>query len=156
MAERQNGACMPIRQGKADGSEADIPRPIRHGRAIDPDDLSGEHREWRKSVFVSFLLVLLLCFLSNVSGYAQKTIPVDIKVLLEKHVCVTCHKLDEKLIGPSYIELARKGQSAKEISALIYEPKPSNWPGYPPMAPMPQLPKEDVKKIAAWIVGLRE
>jgi cytochrome c len=86
----------------------------------------------------------------------QKAIPADVNVLLNKYLCASCHKLDGKLIGPSYIELAQKGQSIKEVSALIVEPKPSNWPGYPPMAPMPHLPKEDVKKIATWIVSLGE
>ncbi|HLF62658.1 MAG TPA: c-type cytochrome [Saprospiraceae bacterium] len=90
------------------------------------------------------------------SAHTQKAIPTDVKILLDKYLCVACHKLEEKLIGPSYIELAQKGQNIKEISALIYEPKPSNWPGYPPMAPMPHLPKEDVKKIAIWIMSLKK
>lgn len=96
---------------------------------------------------------------SAAAGYifAQQPaqIPTDIKVLLDRHVCSTCHKLDGKLIGPSYMELSQKGQSVKTVQALIYEPKPENWPGYPPMAPMPHLPKDDVKKIAEWIVSLR-
>ncbi len=111
----------------------------------------GGKAEWQNGIYISFLLL----FIGNISGYAQTAIPPDIKVLIDKHFCVTCHKLDGKLIGPSYLELSKKVQSIKEISTLIYEPKPSNWPGYPPMAPMPQLPKEDVKKIATWIVSLR-
>ena len=37
---------------------------------------------------------------------------------------------------------------------LIYNPVPTNWPGYPPMAPMKQVPKEDAMKLAVWINSL--
>ena len=48
-------------------------------------------------------------------------IPTGIKSLLDKHLCTTCHQLDAKLIGPSFYELAEKGQSDKEVAALIAE-----------------------------------
>jgi len=39
---------------------------------------------------------------------------------------------------------------------LIYNPEPKNWPGYATeMPPMPQVPREDAKKIAAWINSLK-
>jgi cytochrome c len=87
--------------------------------------------------------------------YGQDTIPAEIQPLLTKYLCVACHKLEGKLIGPGYIELSSKSSSAKEIGALIVQPNPANWPGYPPMAAMPHLPKEDVEKIAGWIFSLK-
>jgi cytochrome c len=39
---------------------------------------------------------------------------------------------------------------------LIANPKPSNWPGYPPMAAMKNVPKDDAIKIATWINSLRK
>ncbi len=47
-----------------------------------------------------------------------------------------------------------KGNSEKEIMALIFEPNVENWPGYPPMSPMPHIDKAEVKKIAKWIKSL--
>jgi cytochrome c len=98
------------------------------------------------------VVVGLICVLSDLSA---QTIPADVKPLLDKYLCTSCHKVEGRLIGPGYLELAQKGQNVKELSALIVNPQPSNWPGYPPMAPMPHLPTEDVKKIATWIVGLK-
>src|SRR5215212_1154272 len=62
-------------------------------------------------------------------------IPADVSALLEKYTCRNCHKADEKLIGPAYKEVALKGYRDAEIVNLIYNPKPENWPGYPPMLP---------------------
>ena len=42
------------------------------------------------------------------------------------------------------------------IVQLIYTPEPKNWPEHEtPMAPMPQVPKEEALKIASWINSLR-
>jgi hypothetical protein len=39
---------------------------------------------------------------------------------------------------------------------LIYNPQPQNWPDYATeMPPMPQVPKEDARKIAMWIRSLK-
>ena len=73
-------------------------------------------------------------------------------------MCNACHKLDEKFVGPSYKDLAAKGNNAKQIAKLIVEPQPSNWPDYPPMTAMPHLDKDEVKEMAEWIesLGIRD
>lgn len=100
--------------------------------------------------------VIILIVMSGIAGIvsAQDEIPRNINYLLNKNICNTCHQLDEKLIGPSYKELASKGNSAKEIAELIKQPQPSNWPDYPPMAAMPYLQDKEVDKIAKWIATL--
>ena len=101
--------------------------------------------------------IITLCFcIAATIGYSQSEIPEDVNKLLTKNLCSACHKLDQKLVGPSYKELASKGNSEKEIIALIYEPNPSNWPDYPPMAPLPHLDKNEVKTIAKWIKSLEK
>lgn len=67
-----------------------------------------------------------------------------------------CHKMDKKLIGPSYLEIARRGYSEEQIVALIKYPVPKNWPEYPPMAPITWLANEDLTTIATWITSLEE
>ncbi|MDJ1506185.1 DUF7133 domain-containing protein [Xanthocytophaga agilis] len=79
----------------------------------------------------------------------------EIMPLLRKHTCLACHSAEKKVVGPSYADVAKRKYSNEKIVDLIYNPKPENWPGYAtPMAPMPQVPKADALKIAAWINSL--
>lgn len=88
---------------------------------------------------------------------AQSTpvaIPADIKGLLEKHTCYTCHKVDKKMVGPAWQDVAKKAYSTKQFTSLVYKPVPANWPGYTPMIGLPNVPKADIKKIADWVTTL--
>ena len=105
---------------------------------------------------MKLLLTFTFASFVAISSYGQAEIPKEINTLLTKNMCSSCHKLDEKLIGPSYKELASTKMKPKEIAALIVEPKPSNWPDYPPMAAMPYLKEDEVKKMAEWIASLSE
>jgi cytochrome c len=67
-----------------------------------------------------------------------------------------CHRLDKKLIGPSYTDIAGKEYSVDELVRLMQEPQPENWPDYPPMASMSFVAVEDLTTIAEWIVQLGE
>lgn len=81
----------------------------------------------------------------------------EIKPLLTKHTCTACHTADKRQVGPAFVDVAKRKYTNEKIVELIYNPKPSNWPDYStPMAPMPQVPKEDALKIAAWINTLRK
>jgi cytochrome c len=89
------------------------------------------------------------------SGAAKPVaVPDDVNALLTKYTCLACHRPDTKLVGPAYVDVAKRKYTNQQIVNLIYEPKPANWPGYPPMAPMKQVPKEDALKIASWINSL--
>jgi cytochrome c len=109
------------------------------------------------------ILLVFMCatFGSHVHAQTNKTstqkpitVPADIQALLQKNTCLACHKADTKLVGPAYIDVAKKKYTNDQIVALIYKPQPEHWPGYPPMAPMTQVPKEEAKKIAVWINSL--
>ena len=79
----------------------------------------------------------------------------EIKPILQKHTCMACHSADKKMIGPAYKDVAKRNYSNDKIVQLIWKPEPKNWPGYPTqMTPMPQVPKGDALKIAAWINSL--
>lgn len=102
---------------------------------------------------------ILLCTgaLNDLKAQTTKkavAIPEDINKLLTKNTCLACHRADTKLVGPAYLDVAKKKYTNQQIVDLIYKPKPSNWPGYPPMAPMTQVPKEEALKIATWINSL--
>jgi len=84
----------------------------------------------------------------------QKPVPADIAALLNKNTCSACHKPYDRLVGPAYSEVAKKNYSVAQIVELVYKPKPENWPGYPPMMAMAQVPKAEVEKIGKWINSL--
>jgi cytochrome c len=83
-------------------------------------------------------------------------VPAEINELLNKNTCLSCHEANEKVVGPAYKEISKRNYSAKEIVELIYKPKPSNWPDYPPMIGLPNVPKDEALKIAEWIVSLNK
>ncbi|MDO8967422.1 c-type cytochrome [Algoriphagus sp.] len=89
---------------------------------------------------------------------AAPAIPTEteIKALLTKNTCTACHQKDKKQVGPAYVDVAKRNYTPEKIVELIYNPKPENWPDYAtPMAPMPQVPREEALKIARWINSLK-
>lgn len=74
-----------------------------------------------------------------------------------KSDCATCHKLDEKLVGPSFRDIANK-YTEKDIDMLaekVITGGAGNW-GQVPMTPHPQLSKEDSKAIVKYILLLKK
>lgn len=88
---------------------------------------------------------------------ASKTLSyADIEPLLVKNTCTACHQTNKRQVGPSFADIAKRKYSNERIVELIYNPEPKNWPEHEtPMAPMPQVPRADALKIAAWINSLR-
>lgn len=104
-----------------------------------------------KKIIVITCLSMFYTFLN-----AQTTIPADIKTLLDKNNCTSCHKVDKKAIGPSWTLIGEKQYTVKRFTELVYKPEPANWPTYTPaMAALPKTPKADLKKIATWVNGLK-
>lgn len=80
----------------------------------------------------------------------------QVKPLLNKYTCSSCHNPDKKQVGPGFKDVAKRNYSVAKILALIKNPKPENWPGYAtPMPPFPQVPQADAVKIATWINSLK-
>jgi cytochrome c551/c552 len=80
----------------------------------------------------------------------------EMKPLLDKYTCSACHQANKRQVGPAFADVAKRNYSNEKIVELIYNPQPENWKGYATeMPPMPQVPKEEALKIAAWINSLR-
>ena len=80
----------------------------------------------------------------------------EIEPLLVKNTCTACHQVNKRQVGPAFADVAKRKYSNERIVQLIYNPEPKNWPEHEtPMAPMPQVPKTEALKIAAWINSLR-
>ncbi|PQJ14733.1 c-type cytochrome [Aureicoccus marinus] len=79
----------------------------------------------------------------------------EVEPLLRNNTCVACHQVNKRVVGPSYRAIAGRNYSNERIVELIYNPEPKNWPEYAtPMAPMPNVPRDEALKIAAWINSL--
>jgi len=80
----------------------------------------------------------------------------EIEPLLVKNTCTACHHVNKRQVGPAFADIAKRKYSNERIVQLIYNPEPKNWPEHEtPMAPMPQVPKDEALKIAGWINSLR-
>jgi cytochrome c len=103
-----------------------------------------------------YVLSLGIILAALTATKAQTKIPPNIQKLLQKNTCLACHNPDNKLVGPSYVEVMKqKKYKPEQIVALIYKPKPANWPGYPAMVGLAQVPKSEALEIAKWIVTLK-
>ena len=76
-----------------------------------------------------------------------------------KSDCATCHKLDEKLIGPSFREIAAKypmnDATIDSLSEKVIKGGSGNW-GQVPMTAHPDMPKEDAKAIVKYVLLLKK
>jgi cytochrome c551/c552 len=80
----------------------------------------------------------------------------EIEPLLVKNTCTACHQVKKRQVGPAFVDVAKRKYTNERIVQLIYNPEPKNWPEHEtPMAPMPQVPKDEALKIASWINSLR-
>ena len=80
--------------------------------------------------------------------------------LIAKSDCLTCHKVEEKLVGPSYREVAEKYAGAPNdvVTALaekIIKGGVGNW-GNVPMLPHPSISKEDAETTVRYILLLKK
>jgi cytochrome c len=76
-----------------------------------------------------------------------------------KSDCATCHKLDEKLVGPSFRDIANKypndDATITMLAGKVINGGAGNW-GQVPMTPHPQLSQDDAKTIVKYILLLKK
>ncbi len=77
--------------------------------------------------------------------------PAEVKRVMGKYACTTCHAPQVRLIGPSWQQLAQRNYTPRQLAALMRKPQPENWPDYPPMEPIPTFTNADAKIIADWL-----
>ena len=79
--------------------------------------------------------------------------------LIAKSDCIGCHKIDKKLIGPSYLDIAKKypanDKSISYLSDKIIKGGSGVW-GAIPMAPHSTMKKDDAKLIVKYILSLKK
>ncbi|WP_294286705.1 c-type cytochrome [uncultured Chryseobacterium sp.] len=77
--------------------------------------------------------------------------------IIETLDCSGCHAVNEKMIGPSYQQIADKysEKDTELLASKIIEGGSGVWGGVP-MSPHPQVSKEDAKKMVQYILSLKK
>ncbi|WP_285010682.1 c-type cytochrome [Pedobacter faecalis] len=81
------------------------------------------------------------------------------KGLIAKSDCLACHHETKKLVGPAYVNVAKRYPNTDEnvnmLAGKIIEGGSGVW-GAVPMSPHPDLSKEDAKEMAKYILSLKQ
>lgn len=79
--------------------------------------------------------------------------------LIGKSDCLTCHKVGDKLIGPSYKEVAEKYENTEEnitmLAGKIIKGGQGVW-GAVPMTAHPAISEDDAKAMVKYIMLLKK
>ena len=98
-------------------------------------------------------LALTACFALALCISAQAS-----EALATKSGCTACHKVDAKLVGPGYKEVAAKYKGDKKAEAMLIEKVKKGgmgvW-GPIPMPPNAAVKDEDVKTLVKWVLALK-
>lgn len=78
--------------------------------------------------------------------------------LLSKYDCLKCHTPATRLVGPAYRDVALKYKddpgAIDHILQILKKGGKGTW-GDVPMPPHPQIPEEDARKLAEWIMNTK-
>lgn len=76
--------------------------------------------------------------------------------LAKKYMCLTCHTVDKKLVGPSYQDVAAKYKGDKGAEAKLVDKVKKGgvgvW-GQIPMPPNDKVPDADLKALVKWVLS---
>lgn len=79
------------------------------------------------------------------------------KQLIAKSDCLSCHKEDQKLVGPAYNEVAKKyefnDKNIEYLAGKIIAGGKGVW-GEIPMTAHPNIPKADAEEMARYVLSL--
>ncbi len=103
------------------------------------------------------IALLGLAFVAQASGaLASKASLAEGETLMKKSDCFSCHQVKRKVVGPSFIDIAKKYKSKKAaVSILVKKIKEGGsgtW-GAVPMAAHASLPDADIDKMVKWVLA---
>lgn len=79
--------------------------------------------------------------------------------LIKKNDCLTCHKVDQKVIGPAYQDVANKYTSSPAVidtlANKVIKGGSGNW-GAVAMSPHPNLSQSDAQEMVKYILSLKK
>lgn len=80
------------------------------------------------------------------------------ELLISGSDCLTCHKVDARIVGPAYVDVANKYEATEAniemLAGKIINGGAGSW-GDIPMAPHAALSTEDAKEMVKYIFSLK-
>ena len=95
----------------------------------------------------------------SVAAGAVFALPVQAsEELAKKYMCLTCHQVDKKLVGPAFKEIAAKYASDKAAEGKMVDKVKKGgagvW-GQIPMPPNDKVPEADLKALVKWVLSTK-
>ena len=95
----------------------------------------------------------------SVAAGAVFALPVQAsEELAKKYMCLTCHQVDKKLVGPAFKEIAAKYASDKAAEGKMVDKVKRGgagvW-GQIPMPPNDKVPEADLKAVVKWVLSAK-
>ncbi|MGL4231399.1 MAG: c-type cytochrome [Casimicrobium sp.] len=81
------------------------------------------------------------------------------EALAKKHACTACHGVADRIVGPSFQEIAAKRAGEKDAQAKLIASILKGGTGQYGKIPMPEqshVPEADVKTLATWVLSLKK
>ncbi|MBB5436571.1 cytochrome c [Pedobacter sp. AK017] len=110
----------------------------------------------RTLIFSSCLAIGLF---GAVTAKSQTLDPKEVaagKLLISKSDCFACHKPDTKLVGPAYIDIAKKYKptdaNVNLLASKVIKGGSGTW-GQVPMLAHPQVSAADAKKMVKFVLS---
>lgn len=101
------------------------------------------------------LCTALLCLLAS-SPLSAASVAAEGEALMKKSDCFSCHQPKRKVVGPSFLDIAKKYKGKKDaVATLVKKVKDGgsgNW-GAIPMAAHATLPDADITKMVKAILA---
>ncbi len=134
-----------------------------------PKKFLGSKNHEKKGILITkaqgLFLFKLIFFISLLPGCGEKKEARQEKKKKEKSAltfirkddCLNCHSLEDKSVGPSYLEIAQRYEDdfriINRIADKIIEGGGGLW-GSDQMSPHPLLDRRDARRIVKWILSL--
>ena len=98
-----------------------------------------------------------IALLMAIAGYAVGASAQASEELMEKSGCVSCHRIDQKLIGPSFKDIAIKYKSDRNALPYLLEKVRYGGEGVWGDMPMPpnsveKISDADLKSVIEWVL----
>lgn len=113
----------------------------------------------RKKILFFLATFILAATLSHAETQEKKNTPIDkaaAQQLARKYACLSCHAIDRKLVGPSYIEIANKYKHNSKAAELLTKKIRIGGVGVWGQVPMPAnsaIKDDELKIVVAWILA---
>ena len=111
----------------------------------------------QRNLIVFALLLCLGAILQHASWADEESLEERARTLIDASDCFTCHMVEMGIIGPSYLEVAKRYKDDTDaIDALVekvIDGGSGNW-GEVPMLAHSDLDEDEVREIVKWILSL--